>query len=147
MAVTLARWCIAAIKEMRRHRQARGQDKEAQAVAKQLALARQKLAPLYPSLEPASATGQGRERVHAAAEVVARLRWGIDDSAPAVASLWSSLETDLGRVIKGLVSDTLLWSALSHCLLTRSPTYCCACLRVLTHLPSDCPLWTRCSAV
>jgi hypothetical protein len=29
----------------------------------------------------------------------------------------------------------------------KRPTYCCACLRVLTHLPSVSPLWTRCSAV
>lgn len=101
VAVTLARWCIATIKEMRRHRHTQGKHKVAQNVAKQLALARQKLQPLYPSLVPAQ-TCRGDK-------ALIQLDWGIDCSRAAILSEWSALESDLGRVTMGLVSDVFLW--------------------------------------
>jgi hypothetical protein len=101
VAVTLARWCIATIKEMRRHRHAQGKHKVAQNVATQLALARQKLIPLYSSLVPAQACRGDKALI--------QLDWGIDRSSPAISSVWSALEGDLGRVTMGLVSDVFLW--------------------------------------
>ena len=103
VAVTLARWCIAAIKEMRRHQHAKGKDRAAHNVAKQLALARQKLNTLYVYLdEPAQNCRTGTK-------TVIELHWGIDRSMSAVSSVWSNLENDLGRIFMGLVSDVFLW--------------------------------------
>ena len=103
VAVTLARWCIAAIKEMRRHQHAKGKDKAAHNVAKQLALARQKLTPLYASLDsPVQNCRKGKK-------LASQLHWGIDRSISAVSSVWSSLESDLSRILMGLVSDVFLW--------------------------------------
>ena len=103
VAVTLARWCIAAIKEMRRHQQMKGRDRAAHSVAKHLALARQKLNPLYASLDvPAQNCCTGTK-------TAIQLHWGIDRSMSAVSTVWSSLENDLGRIFMGLVSDVFLW--------------------------------------
>eukprot|EP01043_Picozoa_sp_COSAG02_P054766 COSAG02_NODE_6254_length_3698_cov_45.546221_4_plen_143_part_00 len=103
VAVTLARWCIAAIKEMRRHQHAKGKDKAAQDVAKKLALARQKLTPLYASLDSPS------HNCRTGTKSAIQLHWGIDRSMSAVSTVWSSLERDLSRILVGLVSDVFLW--------------------------------------
>ena len=103
VAVTLARWCIAAIKEMRQHRHAKDKDKAAQNVAKQLILARQKLKPLYKALDSPA------QLFRAERKPLIQLHWGIDRSMSTISSVWSSLESELSRVMMGLVSDLLLW--------------------------------------
>ena len=78
-----------------------------QGVAKQLAMARQKLAPLYTSLNGPHQRNHGSN--HRGGRVP--LEWGIDDSTPAVSSLWASIERDCGRIVRGFISEMLLWSS------------------------------------
>ena len=135
VTATLATWCIATIKEMRRHRKQHAQSQEGAAVAKELEAARAELAPLYADRgdEPAApaASADADEgglfsktlsflldpeppapavAADAAAGPGCRvaLPWDVDTSAsPDISAAWTALELDVGRIIRGLVGEVL----------------------------------------
>ena len=86
-----------------RSNNAKDKDKAAQNVAKQLVLACQKLKPLYKALDSPA------QLVRAEQKPLIQLHWGIDRSMSTISSVWSSLESELSRVMMGLVSDLLIW--------------------------------------